>query len=96
MEVNLTDKLVREHAIECGYSDAVWIAEWHGYQVYNPIEKTEGGLPPPCVGMPFFYLAKDEETRETTFEEYSEIDTMVYSDDEAHLGIHEVDECTVK
>ena len=68
---------IKEFAEKCDFVDVKFLVEWRGYDVYDGIlalEK-EGRY----IGLPSFFLVKDEEIRLTEFpKEYREIADIVY------------------
>ncbi len=68
---------IKEFAEKCDFVDVKFLVEWRGYDVYDGIlaPEKEGRY----IGLPSFFLVKDEEIRLTEFpKEYREIADIVY------------------
>ena len=72
---------IKEFAEKWGFDDVKFLVEWRGYDVYDGILAPERKG---CrVGLPFFFLVKDDEIRPTEFpKEYREIAVIVYPREE--------------
>lgn len=72
---------IKEFAEKWGFDDVKFLVEWRGYDVYDGILSAEKKG---CrVGLPSFFLVKDEEIRLTEYpKEYREIANIVYPREE--------------
>ena len=61
---------VKEFAKKQGYDDVIYLREWNGFKVYEPVFEGEGVA---YIGPPLVVLVKGENIRMSSVEEAFEI-----------------------
>lgn len=70
----MNNERIIAYAKEQGYETAVYLNQWHGYDVYEPVYDSKCAA---CIGVPLVILVKNNEIRMSTVDEaFEHLDSL--------------------